>query len=125
SLNPNKINSFRLFNNSGENLFSKFGFEAFGLTRSSFDNLLLANAISKGVTVHQPTEVKEIINKKDFYQLMVENDGSAQNIIRVKYLIAAYGKKNPLDNFLKRRFTVYKSKLNGIKFHLSENELTN
>src|SRR5690606_6157947 len=57
SLNPNKINSFRLFNNSGESLFSKFGFEAFGLSRSLFDNLLLANAISKGVTVYQPAEV--------------------------------------------------------------------
>ncbi|RPI75867.1 MAG: NAD(P)/FAD-dependent oxidoreductase [Ignavibacteriales bacterium] len=125
SLNPNKINSFRLFNKSGESLYSKFEFEAFGLTRSLFDNLLLTNAIKKGVAVYQPAEVKEIINRKDFYEIIIENDGRIQKKIHVKHLIAAYGRKNPLDNFFKRRFTVYKSKLNGIKFHLSENELTN
>src|SRR3970282_1266063 len=65
SLSPNKITSFLFFNSSGKSIGSKFNFDAYGLSRSLFDNLLLCNAKNKGVTVYQPSEVKKIIRLRD------------------------------------------------------------
>jgi len=123
SLQPNKIKSFRIFNSSGKSISSKFNFDAYGLSRSYFDNLLLCNAKRKGITVFQPAEVKQIISKKSSYQLSVKNEEQKEINIDVNHLIAAYGKQNHLDNSLKRNFINQKSKLNGIKFHLNKNQL--
>jgi len=123
SLQPNKIKSFRIFNSSGKSISSKFNFDAYGLSRSYFDNLLLCNAKRKDITVFQPAEVKQIISKKSSYQLSVKNEEQKEINIDVNHLIAAYGKQNHLDNSLKRNFINQKSKLNGIKFHLNKNEL--
>jgi len=123
SLGPIKINSFRFFNASGKSIYSKFNFDAYGLSRSSFDNLLLCNAKRKGVAVYQPAEVKEIIPQNKSYQLIIKNEEQKEKNINVKFLIAAYGKQNPFDNSLDRNFINQKSKLNGIKFHLNKNEL--
>jgi menaquinone-9 beta-reductase len=122
SLNPNKINTFRFFNTSGKNIGGKLNFDAYGLSRSSFDNLLLSNALEKGVTVFQPAEVKKIVPVKKSFKLLSNSEEKKTEII-VKDLIAAYGKQNPLDNFLERNFINRKSKLNGIKFHININEL--
>jgi flavin-dependent dehydrogenase len=123
SLNPNKIKSFRFFNHSGKSINHKFNFDVYGLSRSSFDNLLLQNTKRKGVAVFQPAEVKEIILNGKSYQLVVKKEEQKEINISVNYLIAAYGKQNALDNFLRRNFINQKSKLNGIKFHLNKNEL--
>jgi len=123
SLQPNKIKSFRIFNSSGKSISSKFNFDAYGLSRSYFDNLLLCNAKRKDITVFQPAEVKQIISKKSSYQLSVKNEEQKEINIDVNHLIAAYGKQNHLDNSLKRNFINQKSKLNGIKFHLNKNQL--
>ena len=122
SLKPNKISSFRFFNSSGKSVSSKLNFEAYGLSRSLFDNLLLCNAKRKGVTIFQPGEVKEIIHEGQLYKLIVINEEQKEINVNVKYLIAAYGKQNPLDNQLNRNFIKKRSKLNGIKFHLDKNE---
>jgi flavin-dependent dehydrogenase len=123
SLNPNIISSFRFFSHSDKNIFSQLGFNAFGLRRSLFDNLLLSNAKKKGINIFQPAEVKKIIYGNNFYELLIETDEHKELKIKVTSLIAAYGKQNYLDNHLKRDFVFYKSKLNGIKFHLNGKEL--
>ncbi|OGU74871.1 MAG: hypothetical protein A2V93_04270 [Ignavibacteria bacterium RBG_16_34_14] len=123
SLQPNKVRSFRLFNNSGKNIYSKFNFEAYGLSRSSFDNLLLCNAKRKGVSVFQPAEAIKIIHNVKSYQLIIKNNEKKESNITVKYLIAAYGKQSPLDNHLKRNFIKERSKLNAVKFHINRNDL--
>ena len=123
SLNPNKITSFLFFDSSGKSVGSKFNFDAYGLSRSLFDNLLLCNAKNKGVTVYQPSEVKKIIRLRDSYELIIEAEGQNQKSFYCMSLISAYGKQNSLDNLLNREFVAYRSKLNGVKFHLSKNEL--
>jgi len=124
SLQPNQINSFGFFNDSGKSVSTKFDFTAYGLSRSLFDNLLLCNTKRKGVSVFQPAEVKEIIKQGESYLLIMKNDRQSNANINVRYLIAAYGKQNPLDNSLNRNFVSHKSKLNGVKFHLSKNKLS-
>jgi hypothetical protein len=123
SLHPNKIKSFRFFINSGKSISNKFNFDAYGLSRSLFDNLLLCNAKIKGSTIFQPTEVKEIIFQGKSFKLMVKNEEQEEININVNHLIAAYGKQNSLDNYLNRNFINERSKLNGIKFHINKNEL--
>lgn len=125
SLQPNKIRSFRFFNDSGKSIYSKLNFYAFGLSRSLFDNLLLCNVKRKGVFVYQPAEVIKIVPTKNYVSLVIKNDDQNLINIKVNYLIAAYGKQNPLDNYLSRNFISYRSKLNGIKFHLDKSELKN
>lgn len=125
SLNPNKISSFRIYDESCRNVGSNLNFDAYGLRRSKFDKLLLCNSIKKGVKVFQPAEVIEITRHEKYYQLKIINEEHQEIFINTGYLIAAYGKQNLLDAALSRKFVSYKSRLNGIKFHLNKNKLKN
>jgi len=62
NLKPNPISSFAMFYDKKE-ISTQLDFQAYGLKRSGFDNLLLMNAKAKGVKVYQPYEVSEIIKK--------------------------------------------------------------
>jgi flavin-dependent dehydrogenase len=121
---PNPIKYFRFYNTSGEDISAELKFPAFGLRRSVFDNILLSGAKNKGIQVFQPAEVKEIKRINNSFQLLIHSEGS-EFYLNVRFLISAYGKQNPLDNFLGRSFIKKKSRLNGVKFHLHKNLINN
>lgn len=125
SLNPNKINFFRLINDNGYELSAELGFNAYGLKRSAFDNLLLQTAKKRGVKIFQPAEVKEIINRENYFEIIFSNHHSPNNYLRVRKVVSAYGKYSNLDKQLTRHFISEKSGLNGIKFHLNKSYLNN
>ena len=122
SLNPNLINSFRFFNQSGENIFSKLDFPAYGLKRSTFDNFLLSAAKRRGVTIFQPADVRNIEFDEGKHLLTISNNNNS-SFLTASTLIAAYGKQNSLDRTLNRTFAEQKSGLNGVKFHIEEKGL--
>jgi menaquinone-9 beta-reductase len=117
-LNPNPINSFNLIDDDSKEIFTRLSFQAFGLKRSIFDNLLLSCVREKGVTVYQPYEVSEIIKENESYLLSFKSSKQHSDTINSRYVIAAYGKRNHLDAILSRKFVSFKSNLNGIKYHV-------
>ena len=119
NLKPNPISSFAMFYDKKE-ISSQLDFQAYGLKRSGFDNLLLMNAKARGVKIYQPYVVSEIIKENNSYKLCLQSSAQSSQIINSQYVIAAYGKRNHLDAKLKRKFVSYKSNLNGIKYHVNK-----
>lgn len=122
NLKPNSINSFALFADKND-VSTQLGFQAYSLKRSAFDDLLLKNAKSKGVTVYQPYEVLEIGKENNSYKLSLKSSVQSSQVISSRYVIAAYGKRNNLDAKLDRKFISHKSNLNGIKYHVHKSYL--
>lgn len=121
-LNPNRINSFLICKGNKEITIS-LGFDAFALKRSIFDKLLLDGAREKGAVIYQPCEVIDIVKTNDEFNLTLYGHSDYPKQLKSKYLLAAYGKRNVLDSRLNRRFVKYKSKLNGIKYHIRKDQL--
>lgn len=124
NLNPNPMSSFAMFYDKKE-ISTQLDFQAYGLKRSAFDNLLLMNAKAKGVKVYQPYEVSEIIKENNNYKLSLKSSVNSSQMINSRYVIAAYGKRNHLDAKLNRKFISYKSNLDGIKYHVNKKFLRN
>jgi menaquinone-9 beta-reductase len=116
-LSPNPIHSIRFYNKEGCFVEADLPFQAYGLKRGAFDALLLAAAKNAGVTVLQPSEVKEVARKDGVFNVRV-SEGSGATMITSAKLIGAYGKQSILDKALGRAFVNEKSLLNGVKFHV-------
>lgn len=123
SLKPNRLKELRAFNDSELELHSKLNFDAYAMKRSVFDSFLLDNTKKQNVNVIQPAIVKSISKNNSSFIVEIENEFAEKIIINSGFVIAAYGKQNPLDKLLGRRFVNKKSLLNGIKFHLPANLL--
>lgn len=123
SLNPNRINRFKAINKNGIELNSELDFEAYGMKRSVFDELLLNSAIGKNVNIIQPGEVLSAAKTSSGFSTEVILSSDETLKINSKLLIGAYGKQNILDKKLNRNFVNDKSQLNGVKFHLPVNML--
>jgi len=118
ALKPNKIDSFRAIDDSGIELKTELGFDAYAIKRSAFDSLLLEKAKHSDVKVIQPAEVISTIKTGlDFVSKVKEDSGQIIQI-KSKLVIAAYGKQNILDKNFGRDFINKKSNLNGVKFHI-------
>jgi menaquinone-9 beta-reductase len=124
NLKPNPINSFAMFDDK-KGISTQLDFQAYGLKRSAFDNLLLLSAKANGVTVYQPFEVSEISKEDNRYKLSLKSPIHSFQTINCRYVVAAYGKRNHLDTKLNRKFVSHKSNLDGIKYHVSKKLLKN
>lgn len=118
SLKPNKLNSFRVVDESGIELKSDLNFDAYAMKRSVFDLFLLNKAKQRKVKVIQPAEVNSITRTKSGFVSEIINESSGKYDVVSKLVIAAYGKQNILDKKLERNFINKKSYLNGVKIHL-------
>lgn len=123
-MKPNPINSFAMYDDKNE-ISTQLDFQAYGLKRSAFDNLLLTSAKAKGVKVYQPYEVFEIIKEGNGYKLNLKSSAHSSQMISSQYVVAAYGKRNSLDAKLKRKFISYRSNRDGIKYHVNKKYLKN
>lgn len=123
SLKPNKLKSFKAISKSGVELTSTLNFEAYGMKRSVFDEMLLDRVKRKNINVIQPGEVLGI-NKtnRGFFTEILPAKGESYGI-NSRYVIGAYGRQNKLDKRLGRNFIDKKSQLNGVKFHFPVNML--
>ena len=123
AFHPNKIDSFRLINDNGKEISANLNFHAYGLRRSTLDNLLLNEAIKKGVKVFQPFEIIRVENIGNDFLLSAQNDVIDYSYFKSKFVISAYGKQSTLDQTFHRNFIKRKSFLNGVKFHIPKSEL--
>jgi flavin-dependent dehydrogenase len=124
NLKPNPMNSFAMYDDKNE-ISTNLDFQAYGLKRSLFDNLLLASAKAKGVKVYQPFEVSEISKESNNYKLNLKSSAHSSQMIFSRYVVAAYGKRNYLDAKLERKYISYKSNRDGIKYHVNKKYLKN
>ncbi len=127
SYNPNKISEFTLVNKRNNKLYSSLDFDAFAMKRSVFDSLLLEYSAGTGTKLYQPAEVISLEKDNNKFVLKIKSNRNEETIIKVDFVIAAYGRKNILDKKLNRSFVNAASGFNGVKFHVPNsmlNELT-
>lgn len=122
SLNPNPINSFKIFFGNNISIKSDLDFIGYGLKRSTFDLFLLNEAVISGTKVFQPVNVFDIIKNQNEYIIKFSINNQECSIV-CNNVIAAYGKQNILDKKLNRNFIEKKSKINGVKYHFNICEL--
>ncbi len=122
-LKPNEIKFFRMISPSGKEIFAPLGFTAYGMKRGKFDDLILQSAKESGVKIFQPCEVKNVLRGETKFVIKVKSS-EKEFIVKVKKVIAAYGKQNVLDKNL-RNFSPENSGLNGIKFHFDVHRIDN
>lgn len=123
ALKPNRLKSFKAISKTGVELISPLNFEAYGMKRSVFDEMLLTKVKGKKISVIQPGEVLNIkkTNRGFFSEILLATGETYR--INSKFVIGAYGRQNILDKKLDRNFINKKSYLNGVKFHLPDNML--
>jgi len=119
-LKPNPITAFRFTCENGKELCSELEFPAYGIKRSKLDNFLLNKAGVNGAEIFQPAELKEIQKETEGYLLKIKSGEQDEITLNSKIIIAAYGKQNILDKKLGRDFSIQKSGLNGVKFHIDK-----
>lgn len=124
SLNPNPIRSFKFIDKKGKSISAGFDFQAFALRRSEFDKMLLDKCYRSGVAIYQPAEVLSVNRLNNTFNIEARTELGVISI-ETKFVIASYGKQNKLDNFFFRNFINNKSRLNGIKLHLSQKSFRN
>jgi menaquinone-9 beta-reductase len=114
NLGAKKIDNFRLTSPSGTTVATSLGMGGFGLSRYTLDSQLAQLASDAGVRLLQKSEVQKITFLDDFF--VIETADNQQ--YRVKYTLAAYGKRAKLDAELKRSFFQKKSPYLAVKYHI-------
>jgi flavin-dependent dehydrogenase len=117
ALKPNSITGFAFTPGNGIHVAHPLGFEAWALKRSHFDHMLLKKAESCGARIVQPAEVTSLHQIENGHKIQCKT-ATTPEIFSATNVIAAYGRQNPLDNFLRRDFVARSSGLTGVKYHL-------
>lgn len=121
-LNPNRIQYFSLYDDTGKVLTAELEFIGYSMKRSVFDNLLLTEADKLGVKLFLNTEVIDAKDMKHAHNVTLKNSSGEIKDVTARIVIGAYGKRNLLDKKFNRSFASNNSGYYGIKFHVG-NEL--
>ena len=79
--------------------------QAYQVTRSEFDKVLLDHSRENGAEVREETEVTKIEFGRDRVQLEIENVDRARSVIEARYLLDCSGRQTLLGGFLKFKKT--------------------
>lgn len=110
--NAKQITQFKFSDDSGHTLDIELPGGGFGMSRYTFDKLLLDKALAQGVKLIKDT-VQEVLFEKDQFVVITVNKQSYQ----ADYVIGAYGKRSNLDKKLSRNFIQRQSPWLGVKAH--------
>jgi menaquinone-9 beta-reductase len=117
-LGPAPITRFSLCPDRGPIFTESLGFAAYGLRRGTFDQFLLNAARGHGVHVLQPAEAESVVRRGNEFEVQCRLNDVTQSF-QSRWCVGAYGKTSPLDKQLFRPFAGTRTRLNGVKFHLS------
>ncbi len=123
-LNPNRIEFFSLYDDSGKVVSAELEFTGYSAKRSVFDNLLFTEAEKRGVKLYSNTEVIDVTDINSEYHILLRFSNGVTKTVSSEFVIGAYGKRNLLDKKFDRNFVSINSGYYGIKFHI-ENEFLN
>lgn len=116
-LHPTQINKFEISAPSGKLAGCTMQLGGFGISRYSFDAFLAEKAIENGVTLLTSTKAVELKFENNAH-CVISSSGS---LLESKVLIAAYGKRNKLNQTLHRKSAEKRSPYIGIKQHFKAN----
>jgi len=123
SLRPNRITGFSFAANRTIPSVHPLGFEAWSLKRSLFDEMLLKKAEASGATIMQPAEVVSIFRRRNDFEAVCRRE-TGRFSLSATYVIAAYGRRDRLDRFLKRDFVSHRSGMHAVQYHLDRSAFT-
>lgn len=112
-LNPTRIQRFQLTSTRGDLAELSLGLGGFGISRYAFDHFLFQLATQRGVQVLEDTEVTEIHNRNDRFEVCTATEQLEADIV-----IAGHGKRSRIDKQLHRSFLVRHSPYVGVKYHI-------
>jgi flavin-dependent dehydrogenase len=99
----------------GKELNQKLEKGGFGISRYFLDHKLADLAKSKGVELHENTEVKKVIFKDNQHDVQFGDKSICANL-----LVGSFGKRSKLDQQLSRKHLIEKNKKNyiAVKYHI-------
>ncbi|TAE66434.1 MAG: NAD(P)/FAD-dependent oxidoreductase [Bacteroidetes bacterium] len=113
------LTQFRLTSPKGTTLEMPLDLGGFGISRYELDFFLMELAKKNGVTILEKTNITSIKEKNNTFFLT----SNAHQKYQANILIAAYGKRANLDQYLRRDFFYKRSAYIGVKYHLKVNHL--
>ncbi|CAN5381890.1 NAD(P)/FAD-dependent oxidoreductase [soil metagenome] len=114
SFGASRIQKLRVSSPSGKQIYAPLDLGGFGLSRYVMDEALLNLLKHSGVDVMESTKVNEILFEDDLFSTKF----SSGEIIKSKFVIGSYGKRDTLDKKLNRKFIQQHTGFMGVKYHV-------
>ncbi|MBP1222370.1 NAD(P)/FAD-dependent oxidoreductase [Flavobacterium sp. 1355] len=114
-LHPTNISKFEFTANSGKAATATLPLGGFGISRYSLDNFLYQKAVSNNCTILKDN-VTDVTFIKDIFTVTTANQ-----ILKAKIVLGAFGKRSNVDQVLNRNFFNKKSPWLAVKAHYQGN----
>lgn len=113
SHNPVKISRFMLSSVFGRSVEANLDLGGFGISRYVFDHFLYERAVAAGANVVLNTTVENVEFLGQTFKISTQRDVYHSDVV-----VAAHGKRSPLDVKMQRAFTRKRSPFLGVKYHV-------
>jgi len=117
SLMPARITHGRFFSASGRDALFGLGGEALGISRFALDEILFRHAGRCGASAHEGAKITRIEESGGGRRLSVEWKSGSRTTVEARLVVAAYGRRSPLDAQFSRAFLAEPSPYMGLKRH--------
>ena len=117
ALGPARITQGRFFAPSGRDAVFDLNGTALGLSRWSLDEVLFRHARSCGASAREGARVARLEEAQDGWRLGVDWDDGRRTTVEARLVVAAYGRRSPLDAQLARAFLNEPASALGLKRH--------
>lgn len=113
-LDTAEINNLRISAPNGKSIHAKLDTGGFGISRYKLDYHLYKLALKEGAEILLNSRVEKISFKEDKFNVIINND----HTFEAKLVIGSYGKRDLLDNYLKRSFAGGRTGYMAVKYHV-------
>jgi len=113
---PSQIQQLQLTSVNGKSAELSLKVGGFGVSRYLFDYFLFEKAKEVGVTMHENTEVEQIVFEDDHFMVKTNTQSFKSDLV-----IGSFGKRSKLDVTLHRNFIQKHSPYVGVKYHVKSN----
>lgn len=117
SLGPARITHGRFYAPSGRDALFGLGGEALGLSRAALDETLFRHAGRCGAFVHEGAKVRRIEKAVGGSRLSVDWKDGRKTTVEARLVVAAYGRRSPLDVPFARAYLENPAPYLGLKRH--------
>ncbi|HBL17663.1 MAG TPA: hypothetical protein DD417_13175 [Elusimicrobia bacterium] len=117
ALGPERITQGRFVSPSGRDVVFDLDGTALGLSRWSLDETLFGHARGCGASAHQGARVLRLEAIRGGSRLGVEWEDGRRTAVEARLVVAAYGRRSPLDAQLSRAFLDEPAGALGLKRH--------
>lgn len=108
-----RISKLRISSPKGKSIFVNLDMGGFGLSRYCIDHALAELAKENGTEIYTAT-VSDIIYKENYFEIRTNES----EIIKSKFVLGCYGKRDSIDKKLKRNFIQSHTRYMAVKYHI-------